>query len=78
MRILVGGGSGEERGEFMPPLPFGECVGALSSGADSFNVAEGTIFRFFVEAVVKLGGPTVGADGAPRPGRRAAFGGGNA
>lgn len=57
--MLAGGGSGEERGDFKPPPSFGECAEAASSCRVSSYGAAGAIFRFFVEAVVEAGGPTV-------------------
>lgn len=48
-------GSGEERGDVKAPPSFGECVTVLSVGGDLWSSA-GAIFRFLVEAVLKLGG----------------------
>ena len=46
--------SGEERGDVKAPPSFGECVTVRSVGGESWSSA-GAIFRFLVEAVVKLG-----------------------
>jgi hypothetical protein len=47
-------GSGEERGDVKAPPSFTDCVTVLSAGGDSWSCA-GAIFRFLVEAVLKLG-----------------------
>jgi hypothetical protein len=52
--VVVVGGSGEERGEFITPPAFGEWVTALSVDGEVRSGA-GAILRFLVEAVLKLG-----------------------
>lgn len=54
--MAADGGSGEERGDLMAAPSSGECGTVLTSRSGSWGGSESAIFRFFVEAVLKLGG----------------------